>query len=186
MPDTTRSPASCSTAPAGGQGPGFYFVAKGAKPENIAAGAARVFLGVRIECAQCHNHPFAKWRREQFWQFAAFFAGIDRPAERPDRRRRTSGRADDSRHRKSRAGQIPRRPARRSERPKSPAGRVGRLDRRPAESLILRGLPSTASGPISSGRESSTRSTTSTNRTRRAIRSFWTRSRPTSRNRNTT
>jgi hypothetical protein len=70
-------------APAGGQGPGFYFVAKGAKPENIAAGAARVFLGVRIECAQCHNHPFAKWRREQFWQFAAFFAGIDRPANGP-------------------------------------------------------------------------------------------------------
>jgi uncharacterized protein DUF1549/uncharacterized protein DUF1553 len=66
------------TAPVGAQGPGFYFVAKGGKPENVAAGAARVFLGVRIECAQCHNHPFAKWRREQFWQFAAFFAGIDR------------------------------------------------------------------------------------------------------------
>jgi hypothetical protein len=68
------------TAPAGEQGPGFYFVAKGGKPENIAAGASRVFLGVRIECAQCHNHPFAKWKREQFWQFAAFFAGVDRPA----------------------------------------------------------------------------------------------------------
>jgi hypothetical protein len=68
------------TAPAGGQGPGFYFVAKGGKPENIAAGASRVFLGVRIECAQCHNHPFAKWKREQFWQLAAFFAGVDRPA----------------------------------------------------------------------------------------------------------
>jgi Protein of unknown function (DUF1553)/Protein of unknown function (DUF1549) len=68
------------TAPAGSQGPGFYYVAKGAKPENIAAGASRVFLGVRIECAQCHNHPFAKWKREQFWQLAAFFAGVDRPA----------------------------------------------------------------------------------------------------------
>ena len=71
------------TAPAGGQGPGFYFVAKGGKPENVAAGASRVFLGVRIECAQCHNHPFAKWKREQFWQFAAFFAGVDRPANGP-------------------------------------------------------------------------------------------------------
>jgi hypothetical protein len=68
------------TAPAGSQGPGFYFVAKGAKPENVAAGASRVFLGVRIECAQCHNHPFAKWKREQFWQLAAFFAGVDRTA----------------------------------------------------------------------------------------------------------
>ena len=55
---------------------GFYYVAKGNKPENLAAGVSRVFLGVRIECAQCHNHPFAKWRREQFWQLAAFFAGV--------------------------------------------------------------------------------------------------------------
>jgi hypothetical protein len=54
----------------------FYFLAKGNKPENLAAGVSRVFLGVRIECAQCHNHPFAKWHREQFWQLAAFFAGL--------------------------------------------------------------------------------------------------------------
>jgi hypothetical protein len=57
----------------------FYFLAKQNKPENLAAGVSRVFLGVRIECAQCHNHPFAKWRREQFWQLAAFFSGV-----RPD------------------------------------------------------------------------------------------------------
>src|SRR5208282_4085349 len=35
---------------------------------------ARLFLAVKLECAQCHNHPFAKWRREQFWEYAAFFA----------------------------------------------------------------------------------------------------------------
>ena len=45
------------------------------KPENIAGSAARVFLGVKIECAQCHKHPFAKWTRDQFWEFAAFFSG---------------------------------------------------------------------------------------------------------------
>ncbi len=55
----------------------FYFLAKANKPENLAASVSRVFLGVRIECAQCHNHPFAKWRREQFWQLAAFFAGAE-------------------------------------------------------------------------------------------------------------
>jgi hypothetical protein len=54
---------------------GFY-LAKEAKPENLAASTARIFLGVRVECAQCHNHPFAKWKREQFWGEAAFFAGI--------------------------------------------------------------------------------------------------------------
>jgi hypothetical protein len=54
-----------------------FYAAKEYKPENLAAGAARVFLGVRVECAQCHNHPFAAWKREQFWSFAAFFSGIE-------------------------------------------------------------------------------------------------------------
>jgi hypothetical protein len=53
-----------------------FFLAKEFKPENLASSAARVFLGVSVECAQCHNHPFADWKREQFWGFAAFFAGI--------------------------------------------------------------------------------------------------------------
>src|SRR5262249_39722619 len=56
---------------------GFY-LAKDVKPENLAASTARLFLGVRLECAQCHNHPFARWKREQFWGYAAFFAGIRR------------------------------------------------------------------------------------------------------------
>jgi hypothetical protein len=54
---------------------GFY-VAKEFKPENLAASTARIFLGVRVECAQCHNHPFASWKRDQFWSYAAFFSGI--------------------------------------------------------------------------------------------------------------
>jgi hypothetical protein len=53
----------------------FYFV-KDLKPEEIAAASARLFLGVNVGCAQCHHHPFAHWRKEQFWSFAAFFAGI--------------------------------------------------------------------------------------------------------------
>lgn len=56
---------------------GFY-LAKDVKPENVAAAVSRLFLGVKIECAQCHNHPFAEWKREQFWSFAAFFAGLQR------------------------------------------------------------------------------------------------------------
>jgi hypothetical protein len=58
---------------------GFY-QANESKPENLAASTSRLFLGVKLECAQCHHHPFAKWKREQFWQFAAFFSGI-RPQE---------------------------------------------------------------------------------------------------------
>jgi Protein of unknown function (DUF1549)/Protein of unknown function (DUF1553) len=55
-----------------------YYVAKDAKPENLAAGTARTFLGIRLECAQCHNHPFDQWKREEFWGLAAFFAGVSR------------------------------------------------------------------------------------------------------------
>jgi hypothetical protein len=54
----------------------FYFVNEN-KPENLAGSTARVFLGVKIECAQCHKHPFASWTRDQFWEYAAFFAGIN-------------------------------------------------------------------------------------------------------------
>jgi hypothetical protein len=56
--------------------PAAYYLAKEVKPENLAAGTARLFLGVRLECAQCHNHPFATWKREQFWSYAAFFSGL--------------------------------------------------------------------------------------------------------------
>jgi hypothetical protein len=56
--------------------PVAYYQAKELKPENLAAGVARTFLGMRLECAQCHDHPFADWKRDQFWAFAAFFAGV--------------------------------------------------------------------------------------------------------------
>ena len=58
---------------------GFY-QAKQLKPENLAGSTARIFLGVRIECAQCHDHPFDKWKQEEFWSYAAFFGGIERQA----------------------------------------------------------------------------------------------------------
>ncbi|HEY7155290.1 MAG TPA: DUF1549 and DUF1553 domain-containing protein [Gemmataceae bacterium] len=58
--------------------PVAFYMSKQGKPENLAASTARVFLGVRLECAQCHNHPFSRWTREQFWGQAAFFGGIRR------------------------------------------------------------------------------------------------------------
>src|SRR5262249_38414468 len=58
--------------------PSGFFFAKDLMPENLAAATARVFLGVKLECAQCHNHPFAQWKREEFWSLAAFFSGIRR------------------------------------------------------------------------------------------------------------
>jgi hypothetical protein len=58
--------------------PVAFYLAKEMKAENLAASTSRLFLGVRLECAQCHNHPFAAWKREQFWAQAAFFAGLQR------------------------------------------------------------------------------------------------------------
>lgn len=53
----------------------FYTVKQG-KPENLAAATTRTFLGLRIECAQCHDHPFDTWERKEFWSTAAFFASV--------------------------------------------------------------------------------------------------------------
>ena len=69
---------------AGGKSPLPFFVAKEAKPENLAAATARVFLGVQLDCAQCHDHPFARWSRDQFWGLAGFFAGVERTQPNQD------------------------------------------------------------------------------------------------------
>jgi hypothetical protein len=42
-------------------------------PERLAGRVARAFLGVRLDCAQCHNHPFEKWKQHDFQGLAAFF-----------------------------------------------------------------------------------------------------------------
>jgi len=53
--------------------PAAFFNVNENKVENLAGATARVFMGVKIECAQCHAHPFASWSRKQFWEMAAFF-----------------------------------------------------------------------------------------------------------------
>jgi len=45
------------------------------QPVEVAGEVSRIFLGVQIQCAQCHDHPNDSWKREQFHEFAAFFAG---------------------------------------------------------------------------------------------------------------
>ena len=64
-----------SPAQAGGVSPGAFYLAYENKPEKLAGATSRLFLAVRLECAQCHNHPFAEWTRQQFWAYAAFFGG---------------------------------------------------------------------------------------------------------------
>lgn len=56
----------------------FYQAAE-FKPEQLASSVSKVFLGVQVQCAQCHDHPFAEWKQPQFWSFAAFFKNLDQP-----------------------------------------------------------------------------------------------------------
>ena len=63
-------------------GPGLYYQSLEFKPEELAASTSRIFLGVQIQCAQCHKHPFDQWTQEDFWGYAAFFAQIGRPNAR--------------------------------------------------------------------------------------------------------
>ena len=44
-----------------------------ANPVRLAAETTRIFLGIQIQCAECHDHPYDDWKREQFHQMAAFF-----------------------------------------------------------------------------------------------------------------
>ncbi|MFO0881390.1 MAG: DUF1549 and DUF1553 domain-containing protein [Gemmataceae bacterium] len=62
--------------PDNGPTPMAFYQVKQGKPEELAASISRLFLGLRLECAQCHDHPFGKWKREEFWSQAAFFAGL--------------------------------------------------------------------------------------------------------------
>jgi Protein of unknown function (DUF1553)/Protein of unknown function (DUF1549) len=61
----------------GGNGASIFYQVNEFKPENLAAVTSRLFLGHKLECAQCHDHPFAKWTRKQFWEYTAFFSGIN-------------------------------------------------------------------------------------------------------------
>jgi len=45
-------------------------------PERLAARVARGFLGARIDCAQCHDHPFQPWKRADFRGIAAYFGQV--------------------------------------------------------------------------------------------------------------
>jgi hypothetical protein len=46
------------------------------EPEEAATIVSQVFLGIRLECAKCHHHPFESWGQEQFYEFAAYFARV--------------------------------------------------------------------------------------------------------------
>ena len=64
----------------GNDGPSRHFLQNGEAsiPQEIMAEEMRVFLGYRLDCAQCHHHPFEEWSQDQFWGLAAFFGRLSR------------------------------------------------------------------------------------------------------------
>ena len=47
-------------------------------PRQQLEDAAQLFLGMRLQCAQCHHHPFEKWSQQDYYGFAAFFSRVGR------------------------------------------------------------------------------------------------------------
>ena len=45
-------------------------------PQNAMGEQVRVFLGRRMDCAQCHDHPYETWSQDQFWGLTAFFGRL--------------------------------------------------------------------------------------------------------------
>ncbi|WP_152051069.1 DUF1549 domain-containing protein [Tautonia marina] len=61
----------------------YYRISR--SPEEAVETTAQLFLGVRISCAKCHNHPFERWTQDDYYGFAAFFARVkQKPGMKPD------------------------------------------------------------------------------------------------------
>lgn len=58
------------------EGTTAIIMAQDARTEETTAEISRVFLGIQIQCAQCHDHPYDRWKREQFHELAAFFPRV--------------------------------------------------------------------------------------------------------------
>jgi uncharacterized protein DUF1549/uncharacterized protein DUF1553 len=52
----------------------YYRIAN--NPSDLAETTAQLFLGVRLQCAKCHHHPFEKYSQEDYYSFAAFFSRV--------------------------------------------------------------------------------------------------------------
>lgn len=66
------------------QNPAVTYLIEGRHPRTVVDLtdlSSRYFLGVRLNCAQCHDHPFVDWTQRDYWGMAAFFAQIQTPGK---------------------------------------------------------------------------------------------------------
>ena len=66
-------------------GPANFLLRYNAQPAPLAGAVSKKFLGVTLQCAECHDHPLAEWKQTEFWGLAAYFARLRRmqPVEVP-------------------------------------------------------------------------------------------------------
>jgi Protein of unknown function (DUF1549)/Protein of unknown function (DUF1553) len=57
-------------------GPATFYLQYHRRPEDLAMAVSRRFLGIQLQCARCHDHPFESWKQTDFYGFAAFFARL--------------------------------------------------------------------------------------------------------------
>ena len=165
--------------------PATDFMLKEFSVNKVTPTVTRLFLGVRMECAECHNHPLENFTQDDFYGFAAFFARL-RVKHGYGEYRRTwfldeAGEIEHPATKTTASRAIPRRPR---------AGNPGRLGstRSPGWRTGLcrptirtsPGPPSIGSGTSTSALASWSRSMTSARRTGRRIRNCWTASPPSS------
>ncbi|MSQ97639.1 MAG: DUF1553 domain-containing protein [Gemmataceae bacterium] len=56
------------------------------EPKIMVGNLSQVFLGVQLQCAECHHHPFSNYKQNDFWGLAAFFSGTSTPNNPPNTR----------------------------------------------------------------------------------------------------
>ncbi len=58
-------------------GPPMFFVQYRNQPEDASEAVSQIFLGVQLQCARCHDHPFEPWKQLDFYGMAAFLSRLD-------------------------------------------------------------------------------------------------------------
>ena len=71
----TSSPSQSGTPESA---PPVMWYRKKKKSDEFVDETAQVFLGMRLQCAKCHHHPFEVWGQDDYYGFAAFFARVKR------------------------------------------------------------------------------------------------------------
>ena len=96
----------------------WYWQNRDDQLHQVTADVAQVFLGVRLQCAKCHHHPYERWGQADYYGLAGFFTRLGRKSfgEPPPYYAAASRhhRREEPAHRQDARAEVPRRPARRS------------------------------------------------------------------------